>query len=56
MRGTHGLRRIRIVIGLAAVLALAALALGLQRDGMARQQEHPAAISLNAPTGFPVDI
>ncbi len=55
MRSARKLRRIRIVIGIASALALLAAALGVQREGMARQ-EGQTAISLNAPTSFPVDI
>ncbi len=54
MQRIRRLRRIWIVIGLAALLALAAAAFGLQREG-AGQGGQPA-IGLNAPTGFPVDI
>ncbi len=55
MSGMQRLRRIRIIIGLAVALGLLAAALHVPREGMARQ-ERQTAISLNAPTSFPVDI
>ena len=55
MHHIRRLRRVRIVIGIAVALALVAVAFGVQREGMARQQGQPT-ISLNAPTSFPVDI
>ena len=53
MRSIRRLRRMLIVIGVAAALVL--VAFGVQREGMARQAGQ-TAISLNAPTSFPVDI
>ncbi len=55
MRSIRRLRRMLIVIGVAAALVLVAVAFGVQREGMARQAGQ-TAISLNAPTSFPVDI
>ena len=47
-------RRIRIAAGVAAAVALAAVIFGLHRASVA--QGVPAAISLDAPVSFPVDI
>ena len=55
MRNMYGWRRVRVVVGIVAVLALIVGALGLQGEGAARQKAEQA-ISLNAPTSFPVDI
>ena len=54
MRRTRPSRRLRIAVGVAAVVALAAaVIIGLHRASVA--QGGPA-ISLEAPVSFPVDI
>ncbi len=54
MDRTRRLRWLWTVTGMAVVLALAAVAFGVQRAEMTREAQ--TAISLNAPTSFPVDI
>ena len=46
-------RRLRIAIGITAVLALGAAVSGIQRASVAQSEP---VISLNAPVSFPVDI
>ena len=54
MKGSRSLRRLRIAAGIALALAFAgAVIVGLQRASVAQSQ---AAISLDAPVSFPVDI
>lgn len=54
MKRSRSFRLLRIAAGLAAALALAAAVIfGLQRASVAQFE---AAISLDAPVSFPVDI
>ena len=54
MNSARSFRQLRIAVGIAAAIALAAVVIaGLQRVSVAQAE---ARISLDAPVSFPVDI